>query len=152
MKCLVAYNPAAGRYPSRLLVERAARVFQQVGWTVQLEQTQNSEHITRLARQAAQAGMDYFIIAGGDGSVNRAVAGLINSETALGVLPAGTSNVWAQELGLPGLSWTRWIALEESARRLAQAHIQTIDVGVCNQQPFLLWAGVGLDGFIVHRI
>lgn len=152
MKCLVAYNPAAGRYPSRLLVERAARVFHEHGWSVQLEQTLDAEHITHLARQAASSGTDYFIIAGGDGSVNRAVAGLINTETALGVLPAGTSNVWAQELGLPGLSWTRWMALEESARRLAQARIQTVDVGVCNLRPFLLWAGIGLDGFIVNHI
>ncbi len=152
MKCLVAYNPAAGRYPSRLLVERAARIFIEHGWNVRLEQTLDSEHITLLARQAADSGMDYFIIAGGDGSVNRAVAGLVNTDTALGVLPAGTSNVWAQELGLPGLSWTRWMALEESARRLAQAHIQCIDVGTCRQIPFLLWAGIGLDGFIVHRI
>lgn len=152
MKCLVAYNPAAGRYPSRLLVERAARVFHEHGWSVQLEQTLDGDHITHLARQAVSAGMDYFIIAGGDGSVSRAVAGLINSETALGVLPAGTSNVWAQELGLPGLSWTRWMALEESARRLAQARIKTVDVGVCNLRPFLLWAGIGLDGFVVHHI
>jgi len=152
MKCLVAYNPAAGRYPSRLLVERAARVFIEHGWAVRLEQTLDSEHITHLARQAAHSGVDYFIIAGGDGSVNRTVAGLVNTDTALGVLPAGTSNVLAQELGLPGLSWTRWMALEESARRLAQSHIQTVDVGTCNQIPFLLWAGIGLDGFIIHRI
>jgi diacylglycerol kinase family enzyme len=152
MKCLVAYNPAAGRYPSRLLVERAARIFQEYGWSVQLVQTLAGEHITQLARQAAQAGMEYFIIAGGDGSVNRAVAGLVNTQTALGVLPAGTSNVWAQELDLPGLSWTRWMALEESARRLAEAHLKTVDVGLCNLRPFLLWAGIGLDGFIVHRI
>jgi diacylglycerol kinase family enzyme len=68
------------------------------------------------------------------------------------VLPAGTANVWAQELGLPGLSWTRLTALEESARRLANAKVRCVDVGLCNKVPFLLWAGVGLDAFIVHRI
>ena len=152
MKCLIAYNPAAGRYPSRLLVERAGRVFLSHGWSIKLRQTRDGEHITQLARQAVKEGMDSFIIAGGDGSVNRAVAGLVGSQTALGVLPAGTSNVWAQELGLPGLSLTRWMALEESARRLATARRRVVDVGLCNDQPFLLWAGVGLDGFIVHRI
>ena len=152
MKCLIAYNPVAGRYPSRLLVERAARVFRERGWSVELELTHSGEHITDLARQAAEDGLDHFIIAGGDGSVNRAVAGLVGTETALGVLPAGTSNVWAQELGLPGLSWTRWMALEESARRIAGCQIKPVDVGLCNERPFLMWAGIGLDGFIVNRI
>lgn len=152
MNCLIAYNPVAGRYPSRLLVERAARILLERGWRVHLEQTRSGEHITDLARKAVEARMDCFIIAGGDGSVNRAVAGLVDSETALGVLPAGTSNVWAQELGLPGLSWTRWMALEESARRLAESEARLVDVGLCNGQPFLLWAGAGLDGFIVNRI
>jgi len=151
-KCFIAYNPTAGRYPSRLLVERAARVLEQHDWSVQLEQTFDGEHITRLAHQAADTGFDYFIIAGGDGSLNRAVTGLIGSHTALGVLPAGTANVWAQELGLPGLSWTRWTSLEESARRLADAQVRTVDAGICNGRPFLLWAGIGLDGFIVHHI
>ena len=149
---MIAYNPAAGRYPSRLLVERAAHVFEVQGWNVLLEQTLGSEHITHLARQAVQRNYDYFFIAGGDGSVNRAVAGLVDSQTALGVLPAGTANVWAQELGLPGLTWTRLSALEEFARRLAGGRVQLIDIGYCNDQPFLMWAGVGLDGIIIHHI
>lgn len=152
MKCLIAYNPAAGRYPSRILVQRASEVFQSLGWSVQLEPTRDGEHVTQLARQAARDGLDYFIIAGGDGSLNRAVAGLIGTGTALGVLPAGTSNVWAQEIGLHGLTWTRWLALEESARRLAEGKVRQVDIGLCNHQPFILWAGIGLDGFIVHRI
>jgi diacylglycerol kinase (ATP) len=152
MKCLIAYNPVAGRYPSRLLVERAARVFREQNWSVELERTHSGQHITELARQAALDGLDCFIIAGGDGSVNQAVAGLVGTDTALGVLPAGTSNVWAQELGLPGLSWTRWMALEESARRTAGCQIKRVDVGMCNGRPFLLWAGIGLDGFIINRI
>jgi YegS/Rv2252/BmrU family lipid kinase len=149
---MIAYNPAAGRYPSRLLVERAARVFEARGWEVQLEQTHSSIHITQLAHLAAHQNFDYFFISGGDGSLNRAVAGLVDTPTVLGVLPAGTANVWAQELGLPGLTWTRLMALEESARRLAGGSVHQVDVGYCNDQPFLLWAGVGLDGIIVHHL
>jgi YegS/Rv2252/BmrU family lipid kinase len=151
-RALLIYNPIAGRYPSWLLTERAARVLQKEGWEIEIVTTQDGDHVTRLARQAASEGMDAFFVAGGDGSVNRAVRGLLGSDTALGVLPAGTANVWAQELGLPGLSWTRLMALEESAQRLANAQVCPVDVGICNSIPFLLWAGVGLDAFIVHRI
>ena len=148
----VVYNPAAGRYPSQLLTERAMAVLRADGWNLRLEQTQSGAHITQLARQASEEKMEAFFVVGGDGSINRAVAGLIGTETALGVLPAGTANVWAQELGLPGLTWTRWMALEESARRLAGARVRKVDLGICNQRPFLLWAGIGLDAFIVHRL
>jgi diacylglycerol kinase family enzyme len=44
------------------------------------------------------------------------------------------------------------MALEESARCLADGEIITVDVGLCNEHPFLLWAGIGLDAFIVHRL
>lgn len=149
---LLVYNPTAGRYPSGLLAGRAAQQLERHGWQVDLEQTESGEHIKRLAQQAAEQGLDALFVAGGDGSLNQAISGLYGSETALGVLPAGTANVWAQELGLPGLTWTRWTALEESARMLAEGNCRTIDIGLCNGKPYLLWAGVGLDAFIVHHI
>jgi len=152
LRAFLVYNPAAGRYPSRLLTERAAKVLLDQGWEIFIEQTLSSRHIAQLATRAVEREMDAFIVVGGDGSINQALPALIGSRTALGVLPAGTANVWAQELGLPGLSWTRWMALEESARRLINSKIRYVDVGFCNQRPFLMWAGVGLDAFIVHRI
>lgn len=149
---MLAYNPAAGRFPSRMLAEQAAGVLREHGWEIRLEQTLDGEHITRLAHAAVDTGQDAFFMAGGDGSLNDACRGLIGSDVALGVLPAGTANVWSQELGLPGLTWTRWGTLEESAHQLAHGRVRTIDLGVCNKRPFLLWSGIGLDAFIVHRI
>jgi diacylglycerol kinase (ATP) len=149
---ILAYNPAAGRFPSRLLAERAANVLRASDWDISLKQSSNGDHITRLARQASENHLDAMFMAGGDGSINCAVAGLAGSDTALGVLPAGTSNVFAQELGLPVLTWARWLALEESARLLVNAPVRQVDTGICDDQSFLLWAGVGLDAFIVHRI
>lgn len=151
-EALLIYNPVAGRYPSRLLTERAATVFRRKGWVIEIETTRDSEHVCQLAHQASKADLDALIVVGGDGTINRALPGLVGKRTALGVLPAGTANVWAQELGLPGLSWTRWMALEESAHRLASGYVKKIDVGMCNQSYFLLWAGIGLDAFLVHRI
>jgi diacylglycerol kinase (ATP) len=105
-----------------------------------------------LASKAATEKIDVFFVVGGDGSINYAVSGLMKTDTALGVLPAGTSNVFAQEQGLPRLGWMNWEALEESARRLATGKIGLCDVGICNNRPFLLWSGTGLDGYVVNRI
>jgi YegS/Rv2252/BmrU family lipid kinase len=146
------YNPYAGRYPSWLLAERAAKVLMVNGWQIHLEKSRDAVHLSNLTCQAADEGMDALFIIGGDGSVNLALKNLLGTDTALAVLPAGTSNVWAQELGLPGLNWTRWMALEESAQRLAYGRTGFVDVGMCGDRPFLLWAGAGLDAFIVNRI
>lgn len=151
-KAYLVFNPHAGRFPSRVLTERAAEVLSDQKWDIHMVQTSGGLEVTELARQAAAQNVEAFFIAGGDGSVNLSVTGLIGSDTALGVLPAGTTNVWAKELGLPGLTYTRWKALEESAQRLAKGNMRRVDVGSCNQRAFLLWSGVGLDGFIVHRL
>lgn len=149
---LLVYNPVAGRYPSRMLTERAAEVLEGYGWGVEIETTSGGEHIRSLAHEAVEKGKDSLIVVGGDGSLNKALPGIVGTETALGVLPAGTANVWAQQIGLPGLSLTRWKALEESAHRLARGQIKSMDVGLSNDKHFLLWSGIGIDAFIVHRI
>lgn len=146
------YNPNAGRFPSGILAERAAEVLRANGWSIRLIRTQDAEHVTQLARRSADEGKAALFVVGGDGTINLAVRGLAGSKTALGVLPGGTANVLAQELGLPGLTWTRWKALEESARRLADATTRLVDIGKCGGTPFLLWAGVGLDAFAIHHI
>jgi diacylglycerol kinase (ATP) len=146
------YNPNAGRFPSGILAERAANVLRANGWKIRLIRTRSGEHVTQLARRAAEEGKDALFVVGGDGTVNLAVRGLAGSTTALGVLPGGTANVLAQELGLPGLTWTRWIALEVSALRLANATAREVDIGICGETPFLMWAGVGLDAFAIHHI
>lgn len=146
------FNPNAGRFPSGILAERAASVLRAFGWSIRLIRTHDGEHVTQLARRAAEEGKEALFVVGGDGTINLAVRGLAGSPTALGVLPGGTANVLAQELGLPGLTWTRWMALEESARRLAEASIREVDIGLCGDTPFLMWAGVGLDAFAIHHI
>jgi YegS/Rv2252/BmrU family lipid kinase len=148
----MVYNPNAGRFPSRILAERAANVLRSYGWDIRIIKTDSGKHVTHAARKAAEQGKEVLFVVGGDGTVNLAVRGLAGSETALGVLPGGTANVLAQELGLPGLRWTRWMALEESARRLAEATIREVDIGVCGDTPFIMWAGVGLDAFAIHHI
>jgi YegS/Rv2252/BmrU family lipid kinase len=135
-----------------MLTERAAEVLEGYGWEVEIETTSGGEHIRSLASQAVEEEKDSIVVVGGDGSLNKALPGLVGTETALGVLPAGTANVWAQQIGLPGLSLTRWKALEESAHRLARGQIKKMDVGLSNDKHFLLWSGIGIDAFIVHRI
>lgn len=152
MRAKVIYNPMAGRFPSLPLVERAADVFRKAGWDISVAETTRDDQITNQCQEALENQLDVVLIAGGDGSLNRAVGTLMGSGTALGVLPAGTANVWAQEIGLPVLNWTNWSALERSADKLIGGSIKKVDVGLCNSTPYLLWAGLGLDAFVVHHL
>ena len=148
----LVYNPAAGRIPIRHYIGRARLILKQAGWEVDLREAPSAAGLTRLAEEAARQGVDAFFLAGGDGSINLAVAGLAGSRTALGVLPAGTSNVLAQDLGLPKPSLTHLDAVEEAARLLAHAPAYLTDIGMCNGRPFLMWAGVGLDAMVVNDV
>ena len=152
MRGILIYNPMAGPFPSFPLVQKVANILAAEGWEIEITKTQGGDHITELAGRAAASGMDVVFMAGGDGSLHSAASGLMGTMTALAVLPAGTGNVWAQELDLPALSLTNWTALEDSVKKLLHGSIKSMDLGVCQGIPFLLWAGVGFDAFVVHNL
>jgi YegS/Rv2252/BmrU family lipid kinase len=146
------YNPAAGRFPAGPFLNRAAKVLDLAGWDVRLVQGKDGKDLTRIAAEAARVGCEAVFVVGGDGSVGQVAGSLAGTETALGVLPAGTANVWAQELGLPRLDYIHWFALEQAAARLARGRMRLVDLGECGGRTFLLWAGMGLDAHIVNNI
>ena len=146
------YNPAAGRFPAGWLLSRAVDVLDKAGWKVDVREAEHGGHLAQLALEAVDAGCNAVFVAGGDGSVGRVASALSGTEVALGVLPAGTANVWAKELGIERLDWIHLFALEKAAQRLAQGEIRKVDMGKANGQDFLLWAGIGLDAQIVGSI
>jgi diacylglycerol kinase (ATP) len=151
-KGLLLYNPTAGRYPVGRFVRGIMKPLHAAGWSVDIAETLSGTHATQTAHQAAAEKYDAVFAIGGDGTVGQVASGLMNTETALAVLPAGTTNVWALEQGQKPFSWWQWWNLRENARLLANVEPQYVDVGVCNDRPFLLWAGIGLDAQTIHRI
>ncbi len=149
---LVVYNPAAGRFPVKPFLKAIETELVKAGWRANIIATQSGEHAIQLGRQAAVEAYEAAFAVGGDGTIGQVASGLLGSETALGVLPAGTSNVWAQELGLPAFTWAYPGRLQENARILANAPIQRVDMGQCNEFPFMMWAGMGLDAMAIHTI
>ena len=151
-KGLLLYNPAAGRYPVRRFVRGVIHPLKEAGWSIEIAETLSGTHATQTAHQAASERYDAVFAIGGDGTVGQVASGLLNSETALAVLPAGTTNVWAIEQGQRPFSWFNWWALRENAKLLAKVEPQRVDVGMCNDHPFLLWAGVGLDAHMINKM
>ena len=148
---LIIYNPTAGRFSARPFMKGLLRALANAGWRAEAVATQSSGHAVELAKQAAGRFEVVFAV-GGDGTIGQVASGLVDSETALGVLPAGTQNVWGKELNLPVFSWARRSALRENALLLAGSPVCKIDVGMCNNLPFLMWAGMGLDAMAVNAL
>ncbi len=151
-KGLLLYNPAAGQYSIKRFVRGVIAPLKSAGWSIEIAETLNGTHATQTAHQAAQEKFDAVFSVGGDGTLNKVANGLVGTETALGVIPAGTANVWAVEQGLkPFRLFNGWV-LKENALKLANAETHAIDVGLCNGNYFLLWAGIGLDAETVSKV
>ena len=149
---LLIYNPAAGRIPVGFFIGGVVRTLNDHGWRLEVAESVNGRHTTQLALMAAKENFRAVFAIGGDGTAGQAAAGLIGSKTALGVLPAGTANVWARELGIHAFTMFRARALRQNAHLLADAEPTAVDIGLCNGQPFLMWAGVGLDAMTVKKL
>jgi len=149
-RALILYNPVAGRFPVKPFLGSVTKTLALAGWSADVLATQSGAHATASARQAADENYEAVFASGGDGTIGQVASGLVGTETALGILPSGTANVLALELGLPVFSWTRWWALKQNAQTLADAPACAVDLGLCNGQSFLLWAGMGLDAMTIH--
>jgi len=148
----IIYNPAAGRFPVAPAIPLVEETLQNAGWQTSAVATNSGQHATLLAADAAERGIDAVFAVGGDGTIGQVASGLIGSQTALAILPAGTSNVWGKELGLRPYSILDRNSLHENVKILAAAPRYAIDIGLCNEQPFLLWAGLGLDALTIKKV
>ena len=149
---VIIYNPTAGRFSVKPFIKSAVKELESAGWSVEAAETQSGKHTTVLANQAAAEKKDAVFAVGGDGTIGNVVNGLIGSQTALGVLPAGTANVWSIELGLQPFTWTNPGVLQKNISILANAPCYPVDVGLCNQVYFMMWAGIGLDAMAIQSL
>ena len=85
----------------------SSRIWQTLGWDVQVKPTEHAGHATELAQAAADAQHGLVFAAGGDGTLNEVANGLVHSETVLAPLPVGTANSFAKELCLPRPNFLR---------------------------------------------
>lgn len=99
-----------------------------------------------LAKRAAAEGYRTVVAAGGDGTINEVVNGLAGSDTTLGLLPLGTMNVFATELGIPSNRHRRcWEIIEAG-------HLRRIDLARANDHYFVQLAGIGFDAQAVAGV
>jgi diacylglycerol kinase (ATP) len=139
-------NPNSGRAGSKDYLERCAKILRCGGLTVEVLNTEHPDHATELA---SLAGNRLVVAAGGDGTVNEVINGL-DKEATLGILPLGTANVLARELGLP-------LDVERACERILRGERTRIDLGVATnpegvERRFACMAGIGFDAHVVRAV
>ncbi|MGD1856822.1 MAG: YegS/Rv2252/BmrU family lipid kinase [Leptolyngbyaceae cyanobacterium] len=137
------FNPVSGRGdPERDL----ALIRREIGSKAQLSvlETTPEKSAVTLARLAKDKGADCIIASGGDGTVSAVAGALMGSDVALGIIPRGTANAIAAAFDISN-------DLTEACNTILTGVAQKIDVASCNQRPFILLAGIGLEADVISQ-
>ena len=157
---LLIYNPTSGgKRPRRFgEVEQAARILKEAGIATELAPTKARSSATQMARDAVAQRRGMVIVCGGDGTINEVVNGLAGSQIPLALLPAGTANILAKELGVPwDIPHASRLIPGGTVRRIALGLAETMNGHHTESLPregryFLCVAGAGPDGAIVNGV
>ncbi len=143
---LVIYNPVARGSRRQGIGQDIGQQLANAGLACELQITDSPQQATQIARHAAHCGYGQIIAAGGDGTVNAVINGMADSASALGIIPLGTANALAKNLGLPEGD------ISAAAAVIAQGHTRRIDLGMINGRYFAAMAGVGLDAQVAYEM
>jgi diacylglycerol kinase family enzyme len=116
---------------------------------VQVVETNRRGHATRFAEDAARRGIDVVVSFGGDGTLNEVATGIATSDTALAVLPGGSTNVFARTIGIPNDAEA---AADLLVAALDRRDIAPAGLGRANGRFFTFHAGLGFDAAVVRRV
>jgi YegS/Rv2252/BmrU family lipid kinase len=149
-RVLIIHNPNAGRRRRRGRLQAVIAELERLGVAVEVKATAGAGDAERFVRTAyadtaAGRGPNVVVAAGGDGTVNEVVNGLAGGTIPLALLPMGTANVLAAEIGLKE-------TIPDIVRAIMQGPSIPIYLGDINGRRFTLMAGVGLDADVVASI
>jgi diacylglycerol kinase (ATP) len=147
-KVAVVVNPISGSGPRDRALAEFTSALEAAGCTVRVRPTRGPGDGAVIAREESAAGTDVVVAAGGDGTVNDVATGLASmggAAAALAILPRGTSNLVARDLGLP-------FRARDNARLVAEGATVPMDLGMANERPFVACVGFGWDAHVVRLL
>jgi len=144
MRFLLIANPVSGDARKEAKIETALAYFAKHGDSVDLVFTEHPGHATSIAREGAARGYDAIIGAGGDGTINEVLNGIVGTPARLGILPWGTGNVFAKEMRISG-------RIKKQCRLIRKGKAIGLDCGRCGPKHFLLMASAGFDAYALQR-
>ena len=150
MRLLLIGNPSASSVTPRGKVVIAKALA--ADHDVSVATTSRRGHATRLAQGAAADGVEVVVTLGGDGTLNEVANGLAGTDTALGVLPGGSTNVFARTIGMANDPIEATGELLSALAAPDGPSLQRIGLGSVNGRYFLFHVGMGLDAEVVRLV
>jgi diacylglycerol kinase family enzyme len=147
MRLLLLLNPSASSVTARARV--VIRKALSADHDVTVAETTRRGHALRLAQDAATSGVETVVVLGGDGTLNEAANGLAGTDTALGVLPGGSTNVFARTIGVADDPIE---AAGQLLGALERNSCRRIGLGSVNGRYFLFHVGMGFDAAVVAQV
>jgi len=155
-KAILLYNPLSGRRRGRRLadVEAALSVLRAAGIEASGAATQAAGGTAEQVKDAIAQGCDTVFACGGDGTIHDVLQGLVGTYTALGIIPLGTANSLAHDLGLPlSPAHAAQAALTARPRRVAVGRVEYQGfAGKSNSRYFTITAGIGVDAHLFYKL
>jgi diacylglycerol kinase (ATP) len=155
-KAALLYNPLSGRRRERRHadVEAAADVLRTAGIDAVAEATRSQSEVAEQTCQAIAEGCDTVFACGGDGTIHDVLQGLVGSDTALGIIPLGTANALAHDIGLPlSAVGAARAALTATNRRIGVGRVEYQDFdGNRGSRYFTVAAGIGVDAHLFYQL
>jgi YegS/Rv2252/BmrU family lipid kinase len=155
-KAVLLYNPLSGRRRQRRRadVEAAAAVLRDGGVEAITEATRGQAEVAGQARQAIADGCGTIFACGGDGTIHDVLQGMVGSDVALGIIPLGTANALAHDIGLPLTAvGAAHAALAATTRRIGVGRVEYQDFdGNHGSRYFTVAAGIGVDAHLFYQL
>jgi YegS/Rv2252/BmrU family lipid kinase len=144
MRVFVILNPVAGRNSAAHVRTALRRYFDdKADWQFELYETTGTEDVAAVVRGQIDNGVEAVFAAGGDGTVSAVVDAIVHSHIPLGIIPTGTTNVLAQELGIP-------LNIDKACRLLAgEPERRSIDALLYDEHYYVLSVGTGLGALVM---
>jgi diacylglycerol kinase (ATP) len=148
MKLVIIANPVAGGGRAYHAIQNHVRQWAHPDWDVEILTTQARNHAGSLAQELLPHPPDLLAVCGGDGTLNEIVSSVPHPSFPVALLPAGTANVVAREIGLP-LNPVR--ALQIALKRVVR-NVDLGETGPGSRRRFVFVAGIGFDAYVVSRV
>lgn len=144
-------NPIAKK-SSKNKIRQACSIFSAKGFSVKVLVTKQKGDAEEFARNSLRENPDMIVAAGGDGTINEIVNGMVGSKIPFAIIPLGTTNVLAKEIGIPeNIKSAVEIAIQNHFKKISLGKI-TLAESLYMTRYFVLMAGIGYDGETVYNI
>jgi len=142
-RILFIINPISGGKNKTKIIKDIPKLLDNNKFDISITHTKYAGHAAKIAKKAVENNINIVVAAGGDGTINEVASQLVNTDTVLAIIPCGSGNGLARELGIP-------LHYKKAIQQINTLNIKKIDVGECNNQYFVSLFGIGFDAKVAY--